>query len=115
MRASANLVGPQLDVGLHNSILKLAANKTLGVEDRVRGVHGNLHMKFKSHWQYNDESARHMSSSLQHIQHNVTNQALSVRECDVGRRGTVALWKEAWSNGGSSTGGWEPGWQRQGG
>mmetsp|Transcript_41504 Transcript_41504/g.124024 ORF Transcript_41504/g.124024 Transcript_41504/m.124024 type:complete len:84 (+) Transcript_41504:649-900(+) len=67
MRASANLVGPQLDVGLHNSILKLAANKTLGVEDRVRGVHGNL------------------------VLGSVTNQALSVRECDVGRRGTVAL------------------------
>eukprot|EP00955_Chlamydomonas_euryale_P109593 365942-Chlamydomonas_euryale.AAC.54 len=37
MRASADLVGPQLDIRLHNSVLELAANESLGVKHGVCG------------------------------------------------------------------------------
>ena len=40
-----HLEGPVLHVGLDAAVVKLAANETLGIEDGVSGVDGNLTRK----------------------------------------------------------------------
>mmetsp|Transcript_73560 Transcript_73560/g.175421 ORF Transcript_73560/g.175421 Transcript_73560/m.175421 type:complete len:119 (+) Transcript_73560:241-597(+) len=61
------LEGPELDVGLHDGVLELAADQALGVKDRVLGVACNL------------------------VLGGVADQTLGVREGHVGRGGPVAL------------------------
>jgi hypothetical protein len=56
-----------LHIGLDLSIGKLAADQSLGVEDGVLGVHGDL------------------------VLGGITNQTLGVGETDEGRSGSVAL------------------------
>mmetsp|Transcript_6983 Transcript_6983/g.13721 ORF Transcript_6983/g.13721 Transcript_6983/m.13721 type:complete len:466 (-) Transcript_6983:90-1487(-) len=65
--ARDNGEGPVLHVILNNIISELAANKTLSVEDRVPGVHGDL------------------------VLGGITNKALSVGEGDIRRSSTVTL------------------------
>ena len=59
--------GEVLDVGLHLRIRELATNETLGVEDGVVGVHGDL------------------------VLGSITNQSLTLTESDIRKGGTVTL------------------------
>mmetsp|Transcript_122405 Transcript_122405/g.172264 ORF Transcript_122405/g.172264 Transcript_122405/m.172264 type:complete len:119 (-) Transcript_122405:72-428(-) len=65
--AGDTLEGPQLDVGLHDRVLELAADQALGIEDSVFRVACNL------------------------VLCGIADQALGVREGHVGRGGPVAL------------------------
>ena len=64
---ATNLEGPVLHVGLDGGVGELATDQTLGVEDGVGRVHGDL------------------------VLGSITDQAFGVGERDVGRRRSVAL------------------------
>ena len=62
-----DLERPMLDILLNSGVIKLATNKTLGVEDSVVRIHGRL------------------------ILRSITDQSLGLSECHPRRSRTVAL------------------------
>ena len=62
-----NLEGPVLHISLNFAISETTTNKTLGIENGVEGVHGNL------------------------VLGSITNQTLAIGESDVRRGGAVTL------------------------
>jgi hypothetical protein len=61
--ASLDRERPQLDVGLHRIVVKLASNQALRIEHGVVRVDGNLQRKVLTHDQASKEAYLHMNTT----------------------------------------------------